>query len=189
MTYSFFTYNVQNKPSNLKIVSTRGPPSHFIGWHNEYAVSPVHPGYLILFCQTPPGSGGETNICSSLALYDRLSKEVPEFVEKCGKKGLVYHIPHTSNQVGGIVGGNGLYKDNAFGPLRGNVENMTEEQKRQGVEERILDLAKRGGWSEETEDDTTLPDWQRRGFDWKWLDNGDLEVVHRVPGRSLLSCL
>ncbi|KAB8068846.1 hypothetical protein BDV29DRAFT_162001 [Aspergillus leporis] len=177
---------VLRRPLAKNVMTTNeGPPTHFIGWHNEYAVSPVHPGYLILFCQTPPGSGGETNIVSSLALYDRLKKVVPEFVEKCGTKGLVYQIPHTATQVGGIVGGNGLYKENAFGPMNGDHAKLTEEEKRRGVEERILDLAQRGGWSPETAKDKSLPDWQRRGFDWSWSDNGDLEVIHRVPGTRL----
>ncbi|KAF2753578.1 Clavaminate synthase-like protein [Pseudovirgaria hyperparasitica] len=178
---------VLRRPLAKNVMTTNeGPPSHFIGWHNEYAVSPVHPGYLILFCQIPPGRGGETNITSSVALYDRLKKSAPEFVEKCGTKGLVYHIPHTASQVGGIVGGNGLYKANAFGPSNGeDVSTWSEERKKKHVEERILDLAKRGGWSEEASKDVSLPEWQRRGFDWTWEENGDLNVVHRVPGTRI----
>ena len=59
----------------------------------------------------------------------------------------------------------------------------TEEGKRPMVERKILDLARRGGWHKDiNKDDDTVPVWQRRGFDWSWQDNGDLEVVHRVPG-------
>ncbi|KAL4782539.1 hypothetical protein BJX76DRAFT_358804 [Aspergillus varians] len=177
---------VLRRPLAKNVMTTNeGPPSHFIGWHNEYAVSPVHPAYLVLFCQTPPGSGGETNIVSSLAVYDRLKKAAPEFVEKCGSKGLVYQIPHTVNQVGGIVGGNGLYKENAFGPVNGDPSKLTDEEKCKGVEARVLDLARRGGWSPEAAKDETLPAWQRRGFEWSWAENGDLEVIHRVPGTRL----
>ncbi|RMZ76917.1 hypothetical protein DV738_g4727, partial [Chaetothyriales sp. CBS 135597] len=165
------------------LTANEGPPSHFIGWHNEYAVSPVHPAYLILFCLTPPGSGGETSVCNSIALYDRLQKEVPGFVEGCADKGLVYQIPHTLSQVGGIVGGNGLYKESAFGPKNGAPVPETEEGKRTLVESRILELAHAGGWYEGIDkSDKTKPEWQRRGFDWTWQDNGDLEVVHRVAG-------
>ncbi len=166
----------------------RGPPSHFIGWHNEYAVSPAHPTYLVLFCQTPPGSGGETSVVNTLALYDRLKKEVPGFVEGCSTKGLVYQIPHNLTQVSGIVGGNGLFKESAFGPKNGAKLPETEEGKRKFVESRIIDLAKRGGWHENIDQsDESLPVWQRKGFTWTWLDNGDLEVVHRVAGRRNLS--
>ena len=45
------------------------------------------------------------------------------------------------------------------------------------------ELAKKGGWHENIDkEDQTLPAWQRRGFTWTWLENGDLEVVHRVAG-------
>lgn len=165
------------------LTANEGPPSHFIGWHNEYAVSPVHPHYLALFCKVAPGAGGETSVCNTIALYDRLKKEVPGFVEGCGKKGLVYQIPHTLDQVGGIVGGNGLYKDSAFGPKDGEKMPDTEEGKRAMVEKKILKLAYAGGWHEGIdESDESLPVWQRRGFNWTWQENGDLEVVHRVAG-------
>ncbi|KAL8832597.1 MAG: hypothetical protein Q9191_000166 [Dirinaria sp. TL-2023a] len=175
---------VLRRPHARNVLNTNeGPPSHFIGWHNEYAVSPAHPSYLILFCQTPPGSGGETSVVSSLALYDRLKKEVPGFIEGCGSKGLVYQIPHTLGQVGGIVGGNGLYKPSAFGPKDGSSLPTSEEEKRKGVEARIIDLAERGGWHTGIDkSDDNLPVWQRRGFSWAWDKDGNLEVVHRVAG-------
>ncbi|CAL8574444.1 hypothetical protein XPA_000404 [Xanthoria parietina] len=175
---------VLRRPQARNVLTTNeGPPSHFIGWHNEYAVSPAHPTYLVLFCQTPPGSGGETSVVNTLALYDRLKKEVPGFVEGCSTKGLVYQIPHNLTQVSGIVGGNGLFKESAFGPKNGAKLPETEEGKRKFVESRIIDLAKRGGWHENIDQsDESLPVWQRKGFTWTWLDNGDLEVVHRVAG-------
>ncbi|KAM3539827.1 hypothetical protein ARSEF1564_007268 [Beauveria bassiana] len=175
---------VLRRPRAKHVLTTNeGPPSHFIGWHNEYAVSPFHPGYLVLFCEVPPGKGGETSVCSSLALFDRLKKEVPGFVEGCASKGLVYLIPHTATQVGGIVGGNGLYKASAFGPTDGSAPPDSETEKRKGVERRIIELAERGGWHAGIDQkDESIPVWQRRGFNWTWQDNGDLEVVHRVPG-------
>ncbi|KJX92286.1 hypothetical protein TI39_contig5877g00003 [Zymoseptoria brevis] len=165
------------------LTANEGPPSHFIGWHNEYAVSPVHPHYLALYCNVKPGSGGETSVSNSNALYDRLKTEAPGFVEGCARKGLVYHIPHNAEQVGGIVGGNGLYKDSAFGPKAGEQLPETEEGRRAMVEAKILDLAQRGGWHKDI--DTTNgeePVWRRRGFEWTWRDNGDLDVIHRVSG-------
>ncbi|KAF2184931.1 Clavaminate synthase-like protein [Zopfia rhizophila CBS 207.26] len=138
---------VLRRPQALNVLTANeGPPSHFIGWHNEYAVSPVHPHYLALFCKVPPAAGGETSVCNSIALYDRLKTDAPSFVEGCGKKGVVYQIPHNADQVGGIVGGNGLYKDSAFGPKGDEKMPGTEEGKRAMVERKILDLAHRGGW-------------------------------------------
>jgi hypothetical protein len=169
--------------ANNVLTANEGPPSHFIGWHNEYAVSPVHPHYLALFCKVPPAAGGETSVCNSIALYDRLKKDAPGFIEGCNKKGLVYQIPHNAEQVGGIVGGNGLYKDSAFGPKNGEKMPETEEGKRAMVERKIIDLAHQGGWNKDiNKSDESLPVWQRRGFNWTWHDNGDLEVVHRVAG-------
>ncbi|KAF4998418.1 hypothetical protein FDECE_11792 [Fusarium decemcellulare] len=169
--------------ANNVLTANEGPPSHFIGWHNEYAVSPVHPHYLALYCKIAPASGGETSVCNSIALYDRLQKDAPGFLEGCAKKGLVYQIPHNAEQVGGIVGGNGLYKDSAFGPKAGETLPETEEGKRAMVEGKMLKLARQGGWHEGIDkSDEKLPVWQRRGFDWTWQDNGDLDVVHRVAG-------
>lgn len=169
--------------ANNVLTANEGPPSHFIGWHNEYAVSPVHPHYLALFCHVPPAAGGETSVCSHIALYDRLRKEAPGFVEGCAKKGVVYQIPHNAEQVGGIVGGNGLYKDSAFGPKAGEKMPETEEGKHAMVEKKIIDLAQRGGWHDKIDKaNESLPAWQRRGFTWTWQSNGDLEVVHRVAG-------
>lgn len=169
--------------ANNVLTANEGPPSHFIGWHNEYAVSPVHPHYLALFCKVAPGSGGETSVCNSIALYDRLKKVAPGFVEGCAKKGLVYQIPHNAEQVGGIVGGNGLYKESAFGPKNGEKMPETDEGKRAMVEKKMIDLAKAGGWHDQIDKtDESLPVWKRRGFNWTWQENGDLEVVHRVAG-------
>ncbi|KAI1826176.1 hypothetical protein F4861DRAFT_117599 [Xylaria intraflava] len=163
-----------------------GPPSYFIGWHNEYAVSTVHPGYVVFFCEKPADKGGQTSVVSSLALFDRLKRDVPEFIEGCASKGLVYHVSHTATQVGGIVGGNGIYKASAFGPTDGSAPQGSEEEKREGVERRIIDLAERGGWHADIDKtDAKIPVWQRRGFDWEWKENGDLEMTHRVSGVRL----
>ncbi|KAF1823293.1 Clavaminate synthase-like protein [Dissoconium aciculare CBS 342.82] len=165
------------------LTANEGPPSHFIGWHNEYAVSPVHPHYLALYCNVKPGAGGETSVSNSIALYDRLKKDAPGFVEGCASKGLVYHIPHNAEQVSGIVGGNGLYKDSAFGPKAGEQLPETEEGRRAMVEAKIIDLAERGGWHKNIDlANDKEPVWRRRGFDWTWQENGDLDVVHRVSG-------
>jgi len=60
---------------------------------------------------------------------------------------------------------------------------LSEEQKRLGVEERIRDLARIGGWREGAEYDWSLPNWQRRGFDWEWREDGTgLNLFQRVPG-------
>ncbi|KAF8534750.1 hypothetical protein BDD12DRAFT_716791, partial [Trichophaea hybrida] len=175
---------VLRKPRAKYVVTTNeGPPTHVIMWHNEYTVSPSYPAYVIFFYLTPPASGGETPIVSSVALYDRLEKDVPEFLEGCKSKGLSYTISHTASQVDGTVGGNGVYKTSAFGPIDGtSIDSLSEEEKRRGVERRIQDLAEIGGWHEESQNDANLPNWQRRGFDWNLRDDGGVDITHRVPG-------
>ena len=102
--------------------------------------------------------GGGTSVSNSIALYDRLDKDHSGFVEGCSKRSLVYQIPHNTKQVGGIVGGDGLYKDSAFGPKEG--KRVMDEQK-------ILDLVHGGGWPKDINRvDENLPVWQRRGFNW-----------------------
>ncbi|RYP52723.1 hypothetical protein DL768_002152 [Monosporascus sp. mg162] len=104
--------------------NNKGLPSHFIGWHNEYAVSPVHPGYLVLFYEVPPERWCQTSVVRSLTLYNQLKKDVPGFAKGYASEGLAYQIPHTANHVGGIVGRNGLCK----------APPDSEQAKRKGVE-------------------------------------------------------
>ncbi|KAJ5508399.1 Clavaminate synthase-like protein [Penicillium freii] len=170
------------------MTANEGPPTHYIGWHNEYAVSPTHPAYVVLFCQAAPTTGGETSIVNSLALHDRMQRAEPEFIKSSIEKGIAYKVPHTAVQQDGTLGGAGVYKACAFGPPE-NSEGVddsisiqdTEENRRQ-VESRIRALASMGGWRDDLKDHLDLPEWQRRGFDWTWKEGGGLEVVHRMPG-------
>ena len=156
-------------------------------WHNDFSASPHHPAYLVFFCLSPPETGGQTAITPSIALYDRLEKECPRFIEDNKTKGISYFVTHETKQVDGIVFGNGLYKDTAFGPLDDrDVNSMSEDEKRDLAEGRIKDLARIGGWYEGAEDDWSLPVWQRRGFSWTWREDGSgLDLFQRVPGKDL----
>ncbi|KAL2065863.1 hypothetical protein VTL71DRAFT_3533 [Oculimacula yallundae] len=161
------------------VATNEGPSTDIITWHNEYSVSPSHPHYVIFFCEKSAPVGGETPVTSSLASYDRLKKVCPEYLEQSAKKGYAYKVYHTAVQTRGLVGGNGVFSPTAFGPVD---ENLPVELQRRAVDDRIEELMKMGGWSRETVDDPSLPPWQRRGFDWKWTENGDCDITHRVPG-------
>ena len=102
-------------------------------------------------------------------------------------QGLSYTIPHAASQVNGSVGGNSVYKPSAFGPVDGTTIAMSEEERRRGVERRIQDLAELGGWRAGAASDLSLPNWQRRGFDWKWRDDSGVDITHRVAGKNGLS--
>lgn len=93
-----------------------------------------------------------------------------------------YPAPHYVSESDSIFFGNGLYKKTAYGPADGHdISTLPEGKRRQVVEGRIRDLARTGGWSEDKTEDTSLPEWQRRGFSWEWRDDG-VDIFQRVPG-------
>ncbi|PPJ52314.1 hypothetical protein CBER1_09246 [Cercospora berteroae] len=171
------------------MTANEGPPSHYIGWHNEYSMSPAHPAYVVLYCQEAPASGGETSLVNGVALYDRMQATEPGFVQKSIDNGIAYKVPHTAVQRDGTLGGAGVYKPCAFGrpddsqneSSKGDIEDTPKN--RQEVESRILQLAMEGGWClNGSRANSDLPAWQQKGFDWTWNKDGGLEVLHRMPG-------
>ena len=160
----------------------RGPPSQVIIWHNEFGISPSHPGYVIFFCLPTPESGGETGICSSLAIYDRMKWGCPRFLEACVENGLSYTTLHHIREDSNTFFGNGLYKKSAYGPADGSdITLLPDEEQRHIAVGRTRTLVELGRWSKHTVGDSTLPVWQRKGFDWKWRING-VDILQRVPG-------
>jgi len=115
-------------------------------------------------------------------VYDRLRKACPRFLKGCVDKGLSYPASHHVGEDSSRFFGNGLYKKSAYGPADGSdITSLSGEEKQRIVEGRILDLARLGGWSENTSGDSNLPVWQQRGFTWKWRDDG-VDIFQRVPG-------
>ncbi|PIB02970.1 Clavaminate synthase-like protein [Cercospora beticola] len=171
------------------MTANEGPPSHYIGWHNEYSMSPAHPAYVVLYCQEAPTSGGETSLVNGIALHDRMRNAEPEFVQKSIDSGIAYKVPHTAVQRDGTLGGAGVYKSGAFGPpddaqnesWKCDMQDTPENRK--GVEDRIRQLAREGGWDQDhSQTSGNVPAWQQKGFDWTWNEDGGLEVLHRMPG-------
>jgi hypothetical protein len=54
------------------------------------AQTPIYPSKLFFFCEQRAESGGETPLCRSDVLWDRLRGECPEFARNCELKGLKY---------------------------------------------------------------------------------------------------
>ncbi|SPO26010.1 uncharacterized protein UTRI_02284 [Ustilago trichophora] len=126
--------------------ANEGPPHQSIGSHNEYGLSTHYPSVIAFCCLSAPTSGGQTPIVNSMALYDRLKATVPEYVETISKRGLTFIIHHPVAKVKDSVQGNSLYNPDSFGPLpedKIDLDSLSEEQKRQLVEENILELARR----------------------------------------------
>jgi hypothetical protein len=51
---------------------------------------PKFPSNLFFYCDVPSVQGGETPLCLSNAVYERINAERPEFVQKLKDKGVIY---------------------------------------------------------------------------------------------------
>jgi len=67
--------------------STDYPADEFIFPHNEHSFSPICPRYLVLWCQTPPGEGGETPVGDNREITRRIDAAVKE---RFLRRGILY---------------------------------------------------------------------------------------------------
>ena len=51
---------------------------------------PKFPSNLFFYCDIPSVQGGETPLCLSNAVFERINSEKPKFVEKLKEKGVIY---------------------------------------------------------------------------------------------------
>ena len=72
--------------------ANEAPPEVTIFLHHEMAQTPIYPSKLFFFCQTTPAEGGETPICRSDILWERLTEQLPDFASSCRDKGLKYSL-------------------------------------------------------------------------------------------------
>lgn len=70
--------------------ANEAPPSVTIFLHHEMAQTPIYPSKLFFFCEQPAETGGETPLCRSDILWQRLVVAVPKFARDCETKGLRY---------------------------------------------------------------------------------------------------
>lgn len=56
--------------------STEAPPSFKIPLHNEMSFIKNYPRHIYFYCETPPGSGGETIIADARAIYHSIDPSV-----------------------------------------------------------------------------------------------------------------
>lgn len=70
--------------------ANEAPAEVEIPLHHELAQTPRHPSRLLLFCETAPERGGETPLCRSDQLLERLAAAEPRFVSDCERLGLRY---------------------------------------------------------------------------------------------------
>jgi hypothetical protein len=70
--------------------ANEAPPEVTIYFHHEMAQTPIYPKKLFFFCLQPAEEGGETPLCRSDILFERLSQRCPQFARDCDEKGLRY---------------------------------------------------------------------------------------------------
>lgn len=91
-----FTYEeslsnaVRVNKTDLVFTANEAPPDVSIYLHHEMAQTPLFPSRLFFCCTQAPDVHGETPICRSDVLLDRLDAEDPAFVAACAERGVRY---------------------------------------------------------------------------------------------------
>jgi hypothetical protein len=70
--------------------ANEAPADVTIYFHHEMAQTPIYPAKLFFFCQQPAEEGGETPLCRSDVLFEKLTERCPKFARDCDEKGLRY---------------------------------------------------------------------------------------------------
>ena len=70
--------------------ANEAPPEVTIYLHHEMAQTPIYPSKLFFFCQKAAEQGGQTPICRSDALCEKMAASCPRFLQACEERGLKY---------------------------------------------------------------------------------------------------
>lgn len=140
--------------------ANESPKEVLIYNHNESPQVPHAPGYIFFYAQKAPakGAGGESAISSSLELFNRANREIPEFIDALAEKGILSQVTYKVEQQ--YTGGSTLRQ--AFGKEIVEGDDLATRKRK------IEDQIKRYGRGEFTT--------------WKWEDDDQtLVVTHRLP--------
>ena len=85
-----FSNAVRVNCTELVFTANEAPPDVSIYLHHEMAQTPLFPSRLFFCCEIAPASAGETPLCRSDVLLERLQKEEADFVQKCESLGIRY---------------------------------------------------------------------------------------------------
>ena len=91
-----FTYQeslsnaVRVNRTELVFTANEAPPDVSIFLHHEMAQTPLFPSRLFFCCEKAPKEKGETPLCRSDVLLEKLTTADPEFVESCARLGVRY---------------------------------------------------------------------------------------------------
>ncbi|RAK77733.1 Clavaminate synthase-like protein [Aspergillus fijiensis CBS 313.89] len=141
--------------------ANEAPKEVLIYNHNESPQVPHAPEYVFFYGHRAPKQGGESPISSSLELFNRAQREIPEFIDELAEKGILSRVTYKVEQQ--FAGGSTLRQ--AFG--KEFQPGDDEETKRRKVEAQIARYG-RGGY-------TT--------WEWSKDDDGQTQLVltHRLP--------
>ncbi|CAF0737423.1 unnamed protein product [Brachionus calyciflorus] len=81
---------VRKNVYGVVFTANEAPPDQPIPFHHEMAQVPKFPSHLFFYCDVEPSEGGETPLCLSNAVYERINSERPEFIEKLRSLGVKY---------------------------------------------------------------------------------------------------
>ena len=137
--------------------ASEAPPNLWIHQHNEYSRYTKFPTNIHFYCHKAAEEGGESPFVHSAEYYDRVCKEIPEFVKECTEKGLispdVYRPPGKEFKNFSFTWAGPL----AFGRDIKDDDDMETKKKKAEIQAARL----------------TPHFW--------WLDNDQLEVHQHVP--------
>lgn len=132
------------------------PNSVLIYNHNESPQVPHAPEYIFFYGHKAPEKGGETPISSSLELFYRAQREIPEFITKLTEKGILSKVVYKVEKQ--YEGGSTLKQ--AFGK---EIQESDDEATRRAKIEAQISCYGRGKF-------TT----------WEWTHDG-ITLTHRLP--------
>jgi len=136
--------------------ANESPKEVLIYNHNESPQVPHAPEYIFFYSHRAPEKGGETPISSSLELFYRAQREIPEFIDELAEKGILSKVTYKVDKQ--YEGGSTLRQ--AFG--KEITDGDDEEIKRAKIEAQI----QRYGRGKHTS--------------WEWTDEG-VVLTHRLP--------
>ncbi|KAK1976477.1 hypothetical protein LZ30DRAFT_774061 [Colletotrichum cereale] len=138
--------------------ANEGSPSTRFYQHNEYSRYTRFPSNIHFYCVKKAPKGGATPIANSANVFEKVQSEIPELVEEIHKRGLgmrmVFRAPGDEAKVNSF----NWAGEHSFGQelLPGDDEATT----RQKVEQQVRKLTP----------------------DFKWNDDGSLELTQHIPG-------
>ncbi|KAK2031577.1 Clavaminate synthase-like protein [Colletotrichum zoysiae] len=144
--------------------ANEGSPNTRFYQHNEYSRYTRFPSNIHFYCVKKAPKGGATPIANSANVFEKVKSEIPELVEEILNRGLgmkmVFRAPGDEAKVNSFSWAG----EHSFGQEL--LPGDDEVTKRQKVEQQVRKLTS----------------------DFKWNDDGSLELTQHIPGLRRVSC-